>query len=103
MTEGSHSANPYSLINPTLLSQRVSNARSGSRLMLRLSGLTHLGAAKRARKTSKCKRLLCLAVHVTSRRQHTRMPPLILSVGITEPPVARPAVHGGRVVANITG
>jgi len=42
--------------------------------------------------------LLEVAAHVT-RRHDTRMPLLILSVGVTEPPVARRAVYGRRIVA----
>ena len=41
---------------------------------------------------------VCLAAQVT-RRYDTRMPLLILSVGVTEPPVARRAVYGRRIVA----
>ena len=44
------------------------------------------------------RRLLCLAALIT-RRQHTRMPLLILGVGITEPLPTRRAAYGRRVVA----
>src|ERR1700719_157362 len=43
------------------------------------------------------RRLLCLAALIT-RRQHTRMPLLILGVGITEPLPTRRAAYGRRVV-----
>ena len=44
------------------------------------------------------RRLLCLAALIT-RRQHTRMPLLILGVGITEPLPTRRAAYGRRIVA----
>ena len=44
------------------------------------------------------RRLLCLAALIT-RRQHARMPLLILGVGITEPPPTRRAAYGRRVGA----
>jgi hypothetical protein len=47
-----------------------------------------------------CGRLLYLAATITRRRQHTRVPLPLLSVGATEPSVARRAVYGRRVVAN---
>src|ERR1700674_3385940 len=67
---------------------------------MRSSRFTHTLTQRRAIKPVDAKRLLSLAAHVPRRRQHTRMPLLILSVGVTEPPVARWAVYGRRVVAN---
>jgi hypothetical protein len=43
-------------------------------------------------------RLLCLAALIT-RRQHARMPLLILGVGIAEPPPTRRAAYSRRVGA----
>ena len=43
---------------------------------------------------------LCLAA-LFSRRQHARMPLLILGVGIAEPPPARRAVHSRRMIARL--
>jgi hypothetical protein len=45
-------------------------------------------------------RALCLSALFT-RRQHARMPPLILGVGIAEPPPARCAVHSRRITARL--
>ncbi len=43
---------------------------------------------------------LCLAA-LFARRQHARMPLLILGVGIAEPSSARHAVHNGRMIARL--
>src|SRR4029077_17220152 len=44
--------------------------------------------------------LLSLAAHVARWWQHTRMPLLILSVRVAEPPVTGRGMYGGRVVPN---